>query len=327
MDSLKRLYRKIVPLSVRKIIGELRNKRRNRALTERSSKVRDWLESRKEFLTEDEKVVYEYLKINPDKIVPVFPYDYAKKYDINEIKVFRDEKNGLPYVIHSGKRLYYKRSMSDTDVARNYFGEGCITQDKDSPHLYLEDGLFSTLNGVIADVGCAEANFALDVVEGAEKVFLFEGTPEWHEALEATFEPWKDKVFIVKKWLGEETNAQSISLDDFFAEQRVDLIKMDIEGAEKSALLGGRKILSRDNPELIICTYHKWDDARVFKNFLEKYPYKLSHTKGYMIFIWDEDFDPPYLRRGVLRAARDTNPCNSNNKIAPPPERPTTHFF
>ena len=52
-------------------------------------------------------------------------------------------------------------------------------------------------------------------------------------------------------------------LDDFVAElglDRVDWIKMDIEGAEQRALNGAAKVLQRFKPHLAICTYHRVDD-------------------------------------------------------------------
>jgi hypothetical protein len=35
---------------------------------------------------------------------------------------------------------------------------------------------------------------------------------------------------------------------------------MDIEGAEYGALLGGRKVIERDQPILAICVYHTQND-------------------------------------------------------------------
>ena len=40
----------------------------------------------------------------------------------------------------------------------------------------------------------------------------------------------------------------------------VDLIKMDIEGAEAAALMGGRETLSRHAPALAVSAYHKTED-------------------------------------------------------------------
>lgn len=50
------------------------------------------------------------------------------------------------------------------------------------------------------------------------------------------------------------------SMDSFAREtglERLDCVKLDIEGAELDALDGGREIISRDKPKLIVCLYHK----------------------------------------------------------------------
>ncbi|HEY4358030.1 MAG TPA: FkbM family methyltransferase [Acidobacteriaceae bacterium] len=57
---------------------------------------------------------------------------------------------------------------------------------------------------------------------------------------------------------GVEVNG--IPIDELFAEQAMTLIKMDIEGAEYDALLGGRKVIERDQPILAICVYHTQND-------------------------------------------------------------------
>ena len=44
---------------------------------------------------------------------------------------------------------------------------------------------------------------------------------------------------------------------------RVDFIKMDIEGSERHALRGGRESIARFNPRMAICIYHRPDDPEV----------------------------------------------------------------
>ena len=50
------------------------------------------------------------------------------------------------------------------------------------------------------------------------------------------------------------------SLDNLLKGEEIDFIKMDIEGAEEMALLGGKDILKNSKPILAICIYHKPED-------------------------------------------------------------------
>ncbi|MBQ0958435.1 FkbM family methyltransferase [Ideonella sp. 4Y11] len=59
---------------------------------------------------------------------------------------------------------------------------------------------------------------------------------------------------------------QTVTLDDYvvlMGMERLDLLKMDIEGAEVQALQGAQHTIRHFRPRLAICIYHRWDD--VFK--------------------------------------------------------------
>lgn len=47
------------------------------------------------------------------------------------------------------------------------------------------------------------------------------------------------------------------AIDQLNLGQRITFIKMDIEGAEKDALYGAKKIIMSDKPTLAISAYHK----------------------------------------------------------------------
>ncbi len=50
------------------------------------------------------------------------------------------------------------------------------------------------------------------------------------------------------------------AIDEIFEDKKLSMIKMDIEGAEHGALLGGRRTILRDKPLLAICVYHTQND-------------------------------------------------------------------
>ncbi|SPE28285.1 hypothetical protein SBA3_1420026 [Candidatus Sulfopaludibacter sp. SbA3] len=62
---------------------------------------------------------------------------------------------------------------------------------------------------------------------------------------------------------GTGPSVETQTIDDLVSEQnlkRVDLIKMDIEGAETKALLGAERTIRRFRPRLAICVYHSLCD-------------------------------------------------------------------
>ena len=59
---------------------------------------------------------------------------------------------------------------------------------------------------------------------------------------------------------GRVRTVPSVTIDALLGGAPVDLIKMDIEGAEAAALMGGRKTLSRHAPALAVSAYHKTED-------------------------------------------------------------------
>lgn len=75
-----------------------------------------------------------------------------------------------------------------------------------------------------------------------------------------------------------------IDIDTYFNEKnlsRIDFIKMDIEGAEMSALKGAAGTISKFKPKLAICLYHKledlWEIPLYIKSLREDYEFSLRH--------------------------------------------------
>ncbi|MEI6137696.1 MAG: FkbM family methyltransferase, partial [Mariniphaga sp.] len=164
----------------------------------------------------------------------------------------------------------------------------------------IEDG------EVLVDIGVAEGNFALEAVEKASRIIMFETDVEWIEALNATFEPWKDKVLIVNKFVSDITNYSNTTLDDFIGpEEKITFLKIDVDGAESRLMKGCKRILAEQKPlKLAICTYHKQNDAEEFKSLLIRNGFETTHSDGFILFYYDKKMKAPYLRRGLIRATK-----------------------
>lgn len=269
--------------------------------------VEIFLKEEKNLLIEQEEIkkISRFLQFN---LIEIFNYPFVCKYNFRKTRVFFDEVKDLNYVYTSeGYRLYFKKGMSGKQIEHLYNGL-CKEQDKESPHSYFFEKINFTENTVVADIGSAEGNFSLMIIDKIKELYLFECDDNWRRALEATFEPWKDKVHIVNKYVSNEKKIDTVSLDEYFQDREAPtLLKLDVEGAEADVLDGAELLLKqRKISDLLVCTYHKHGDAEILAAKLRKWDYSISYSKGYMLFLWEEanySLKPPYdFRKGLLHA-------------------------
>jgi hypothetical protein len=253
--------------------------------------------------TKDEEII-SVINFFENNGFSVFPYDFIYTYFANKIKVFYDRTCNMKYVLHENKKMYFPVDWTEGKI-KNYYNGLLTEQDADSPHRYETNDYKVEAGDVIVDIGSAEGIWALTYVENAKKIYLFECQEHWIQALLKTFEPWKNKVEIIKKYVSNSTKGNEITLDDFLQGKEIDFIKADIEGAEIRFLEGAAKTISNTgNLRLLICTYHKQDDAEKIKGILIEHGFSVEYSKGYMIFIYDKDLKEPYIRRGLIRARK-----------------------
>jgi 2-polyprenyl-3-methyl-5-hydroxy-6-metoxy-1,4-benzoquinol methylase len=257
-----------------------------------------------EVLTDEKKEVLDYLKQHP---LSIFPYSYTEKYSPESVIVYVDNEKEMRYVLQDGKRLYFKKGWTEEQV-QVYYNGLLIEQDAASPHRYETSEFHVSEGDVVVDIGVAEGNFALSVVEKVKKLYVFEVDEKWIEAIKATFATWKEKVIIVNKYVSDNDNNGCVTLDNFFANEKIDFIKIDVDGEEASLLAGAKTILTRQAPvKIAICTYHKQNDAEIFNKIMIDKEFHTEFSNGYMIFWYDTHYSkctPPYLRRGLIRARK-----------------------
>lgn len=171
-------------------------------------------------------------------------------------------------------------------------------------HYYARHGTEVRTGDVVIDCGCCEGTFTRQALDaGASKVVCFEPNSHLFASLQRTFakEIEAGKVVLRNAACGAFAGQASFdhNVTNFAAGQlggngakdlvqietisevckqlnlgTVDLIKMDIEGAEVQAVEGAMVILEKFKPRLAICTYHRVQDFAVLKGYLTAAGYR-----------------------------------------------------
>jgi FkbM family methyltransferase len=145
-----------------------------------------------------------------------------------------------------------------------------------------------------ATAACLRRNLSAEIEAG--RVLIFEGGAWSSEAvLTMNFgdSPSGDSVLETNRKDRRCGAAVPVAPIDQIAErfhlEKVDFIKMDIEGAEREALQGAMGVISRFQPRLAISAYHLPDDPVCLRRLIEaaQAPYRCTaenfvlHFRGY----------------------------------------------
>ena len=214
-----------------------------------------------------------------------------------EVQSYFDNKKQLPYIIHRGKKLYFPNDL-ECNISECYKALA-VEQDPESSHRYVES--FCDLEGkTVLDIGAAEGMFSLDVIDFVHKIYIFEFDEKWIKALEATFECWKEKVTIVKKYVNNVSDTENITIDDYMKEKMCNelFIKIDVEGAEQTVLEGALETLNKiPQINLAVCTYHKEKDAEEIAKTFTDLGIEYTFSSGYLFY-------EKQLRKALIRGSK-----------------------
>ncbi len=260
------------------------------------------------YLPTSDEEVESFLNIMKQKRKPcIFAYSPVWN-DVLREAIF-DEKKGLYYVLFEEKKMYFSKNYKFViKNGKRYASNLWQEQDPNSPHLYEENDVTVKEGDVLVDAGVCEGNFSLHNIDKVSKLYLIECDKDWVEALKATFEPYKDKVVFCNKFLSDRDTDRAVTLNSLIKEP-VNFIKMDIEGEEINALKGADRVFTcSNNIKCSICSYHRHGDEEQIKNILQGYGLKTSTSKGYMLFLGDDEiWKNPELRRGIVRGRTETS--------------------
>jgi FkbM family methyltransferase len=189
------------------------------------------------------------------------------------LSIFRIEFLGQPIELEA-----WDGDLTAYFLVRQYFfARGGIRIQPDRGDVVLDLGacLGDTTLGLAAAVG------------QSGRVFAFEPMPIFQEALRSNVErnpQLAARIDLVERAVSSKSDqlvglvdagpgsrmsadgsvqAMTVSVDDFVRTnglERVDFIKMDVEGAEQLALEGSAETIASHQPKLAICAYHEPDD-------------------------------------------------------------------
>ena len=141
------------------------------------------------------------------------------------------------------------------------------------------------------NVACLKQTFAREITDGTLvlEAAAVSGSPgtisllqhpnsSMNRTLERDVVPglrnWEKKVF--KLWMKAGAQPQvievpAVTIDDSLKRlkvEKVDFVKMDIEGAERYALAGAQRMMKENRPRMVLCIYHRPDDPKVLREIV-----------------------------------------------------------
>lgn len=233
-------------------------------------------------------------------------YDQCgKNLHIKPINKFFEEEipENVVFIIGNPKYIFLKESLKDSFV---YDLDASVNQCGEQ---YFEETICPyNDNEVIVDCGTYDLTNVFQYnywLNGKyKKIYGFEPIKSmYNTCLNLINEYNLDRIemFNIGLWDKKEEKPFSISednsasrfdkdsnyivhcdtLDNLLIDKDVSVIKMDIEGSEKEALLGCKNIIKNNKPKLLICVYHKPNDIvniiKLVKSIRSDYKVYIRH--------------------------------------------------
>lgn len=247
-----------------------------------------------------------------------FPYWGKLDYENNEYEEIKNKTISLKEHIEDYKWLY--NNLNDYRSKKLLFSILYNWYDYDFNNLkdlmdntychYFDLDILKCDNETFVDVGSYIGDTTIDFINSYQnynKIFCYEMTDDIFEMLlkntnkypniECKKKAISDKSEILKfnfsnidasaNKIEEDGNTtiEAVSLDDDIKE-KITLLKMDIEGYEKKAIIGAKKHISEEHPKLLISVYHNHEDLWKIPKLIEEispgYKFYLRYYGNYI---------------------------------------------
>lgn len=165
-------------------------------------------------------------------------------------------------------------------------------------------------NEVFVDLGAYIEDSTLSFIknygiDSYQKIYTYEVTPEAYQLLQKNLEPYPNIIYYLKGvgdhlgkasllsneesisantlLIDEEGDTQITTLDEDIQE-KITIIKADIEGFEQQMIKGARQHILKDHPKLLISVYHSnedlWKIPQMIREIDDSYRFYLRYHGG-----------------------------------------------
>lgn len=224
----------------------------------------------------------------------------------------------LPANFKKGYLELYDLSKAGYDDLKLYFVQNGIFVDFILQQYNYNDLVCVNRGDVVIDAGGCWGDTALYfAARGAEQVFVYEFIPTNIKVFDqnlALNPQLAERITLVESavWEGSQLDlsfedhgpasqvaaagvysgtTQTLAIDDLVGERKldkVDFIKMDIEGAELAALKGAAKTIRKHKPKLAISVYHQPDDLITIPSYIQSLNPDYAFYLDYFTIVGDE---------------------------------------
>ncbi len=239
----------------------------------------------------------------------------TEKKDYNHFELIASslKKHLQDYIFLYDTLKDYKSKQTLFAILNNYYKFDFNTLDKviDKcyPHYFDLDLIKVDKEEVLVDLGAYTGDTIYDYLytfglNSYKKIYAYEITPQIFAYLKSNLENYhniilkncavlekEQEVSILENMesisanrVGDgENKIKAVSLDDDINE-KITLLKMDIEGSEQQAILGAKRHIKEDHPTLFISVYHNledlWKIPRMINDITDGYQFYLRYYGG-----------------------------------------------